>query len=68
VISGIEKARKIAYFRAFLAFLSCRLSFRELGRLDFTGFLECSVANTLQTHDFSLLLTTPQNFQKNGST
>ena len=30
VISGIEKARKIAYFRAFLAFLSCRLSLAEL--------------------------------------
>ncbi len=27
---GIEKARKIAYFRAFLAFLSCRLSLAEL--------------------------------------
>nr|DAP81931.1 MAG TPA: hypothetical protein [Caudoviricetes sp.] len=25
-ISGIEKARKMAYFRAFLALLSCRLS------------------------------------------
>ena len=30
VISGIEKARKMAYFRAFLAFLSCRLSLAEL--------------------------------------
>ena len=30
VILGIEKARKIAYFRAFLAFLSCRLSLAEL--------------------------------------
>ena len=30
VISGIEKARKIAYFRAFLALLSCRLSLAEL--------------------------------------
>ena len=30
VILGIEKARKIAYFRAFLALLSCRLSFAEL--------------------------------------
>lgn len=29
-ISGIEKARKIAYFRAFLAFLSCKLSLAEL--------------------------------------
>ena len=27
---GIEKARKMAYFRAFLAFLSCRLSLAEL--------------------------------------
>jgi hypothetical protein len=26
VILGIEKARKMAYFRAFLALLSCRLS------------------------------------------
>ena len=26
----IEKARKMAYFRAFLAFLSCRLSLAEL--------------------------------------
>ena len=30
VISGIEKARKLAYFRAFLALLSCRLSLAEL--------------------------------------
>ena len=30
VISGIEKARKMAYFRAFLALLSCRLSLAEL--------------------------------------
>lgn len=30
VILGIEKARKMAYFRAFLAFLSCRLSLAEL--------------------------------------
>ena len=30
VISGIEKARKMPYFRAFLAFLSCRLSLAEL--------------------------------------
>ena len=30
VILGIEKARKIAYFRAFLALLSCRLSLAEL--------------------------------------
>ena len=29
-ISGIEKARKMAYFRAFLALLSCRLSLAEL--------------------------------------
>ena len=29
-ISGIEKARKMAYFRAFLALLSCRLSLTEL--------------------------------------
>ena len=31
VILGIEKARKIAYFRAFLALLSCRLALGELG-------------------------------------
>ena len=31
-ISGIEKARKMAYFRAFLALLSCRLSLAELRR------------------------------------
>ena len=30
MISGIEKARKMAYFRAFLALLSCRLSLAEL--------------------------------------
>ena len=30
VISGIEKARKMAYFRAFLALLSSRLSLAEL--------------------------------------
>lgn len=30
VILGIEKAWKMAYFRAFLAFLSCRLSLAEL--------------------------------------
>ena len=29
-ISGIEKARKMAYFRAFLALLSCKLSLAEL--------------------------------------
>ena len=34
---GIEKARKIAYFRAFLAFLSCRLSLAEL-RCATSGF------------------------------
>ena len=33
VILGIEKARKMAYFRAFLAFLSCRLSLAELRSL-----------------------------------
>ena len=32
VFLGIEKARKMAYFRAFLAFLSCRLSLAELMR------------------------------------
>ena len=37
VILGIEKARKIAYFRAFLAFLSCRLSLAEL-RCATSGF------------------------------
>ena len=31
VILGIEKARKMAYSRAFLASLSCRLSLAELG-------------------------------------
>lgn len=36
-ISGIEKARKMAYFRAFLAFLSCRLSLAEL-RCATSGF------------------------------
>ena len=30
MILGIEKARKMAYFRAFLALLSCRLSLAEL--------------------------------------
>ena len=39
VILGIEKARKMAYFRAFLALLSCRLSLAELG----------SAAGSLQT-------------------
>ena len=34
---GIEKARKIAYFRAFLALLSCRLSLAEL-RCATSGF------------------------------
>ncbi len=29
-----------------------RLSLAELGTLDFTGFLECGVANTLQTQGF----------------
>lgn len=33
--------------RLYLAEL--KLTFRELGTLDFTGFLECGVANTLQT-------------------
>lgn len=37
VILGIEKARKTAYFRAFLAFLSCRLSLAEL-RCATSGF------------------------------
>ena len=37
VISGIEKARKMAYFRAFLAFLSCRLPLAEL-RCATSGF------------------------------
>ena len=36
-ISGIEKARKMAYFRAFLALLSCRLSLAEL-RCATSGF------------------------------
>lgn len=35
------------------------LSFVELGTLDFAGFLEYSIANTLQMQDFSLLLRTP---------
>lgn len=35
------------------------LSFGELGRLDFTEFQECDVANMLQTQNFSLLLTAP---------
>ena len=37
VISSIEKARKAAYFRAFLAFLSCRLALAEL-RCATSGF------------------------------
>ena len=37
VILGIEKARKMAYFRAFLALLSCRLSLAEL-RCATSGF------------------------------
>ena len=37
VILGIEKARKMAYFRDFLAFLSCRLSLAEL-RCATSGF------------------------------
>ena len=37
MILGIEKARKMAYFRAFLALLSCRLSLAEL-RCATSGF------------------------------
>ncbi len=37
VISSIGKARKAAYFRAFLAFLSCRLALAEL-RCATSGF------------------------------
>ena len=47
VILGIEKARKMAYFRAFLALLSCRLSLAEL---------RCA-ASCLQTVLLSLLHT-----------
>ena len=36
VVLGIEKARKMAYFRAFLALLSCRLSLAELQGLGAT--------------------------------
>ena len=47
VISGIEKARKIAYFRAFLAFLSCRLSLAELRCA--TGGFEAVLLTLLHT-------------------
>lgn len=51
--------------RAFLDILvSRKLSLAELGTLDFTRFLKCGVANTLQTQDFSLLLRTPLNYQR----
>ena len=45
VISGIEKARKMAYFRAFLALLSCRLSLAELRSA--TGGFEAVLAYSL---------------------
>lgn len=45
VISGIEKARKMAYFRAFLALLSCRLSLAEL------GCTTCSLQTVLKFFD-----------------
>ena len=44
--------------------LTRRLTFGELQTLDFTEFSEWNVANTLQTHGFSLLFTTPQNMRK----
>lgn len=54
-----------AFFRPKrLSLCEQKLTFAELGTLDFTGFLECGVANTLQTQDFSLLLRTPPNFQR----
>ncbi|MEE1443365.1 MAG: hypothetical protein UGF43_07070 [Blautia sp.] len=42
-----------------LSLAELKLTFGELETLDFTGFLECGVANTLQTQNFSLLLTAP---------
>ena len=55
-ISGIEKARKMAYFRAFLALLSCRLSLAEL-RSATSGFeavlLKSSRENPPIFNDFS---------------
>ena len=47
-----------------LSLAELKLTFAELRRLDFAGFLEYGVANMLQTQDFSLLLTTPQNCQR----
>ena len=38
-----------------------RLTFGELQTLDFTVVDGCNVTNTLQTHGFSLLFTTPHN-------
>ena len=47
-----------------LSLAELKLTFRELRRLDFAGFLEYGVANMLQTQDFSLLFTTPLNYQR----
>ena len=58
VILGIEKARKMAYFRAFLALLSCRLSLAEL-RCATSGFeavlLKSSREKSPIFNDFSIL-------------
>ena len=50
VILGIEKARKMAYFRAFLALLSCRLSLAEL-RSATSGFEAVFIIIVLDADD-----------------
>lgn len=60
----MHKAEHAELLRFLLSLITLKLTFRELRRLDFAGFLEYGVANMLQTQDFSLLFTTPLNYQR----
>ena len=61
-ISGIEKARKMAYFRAFLAFLSCRLSLAELrcATIGFEAVLLLLAKDLEEAYGFPVLVVRPK--------
>ena len=58
----MHKAEHAELLRFLLSLITLKLTFRELQTLDSTGVMRWNVANTLQTHGFSLLLTTPHDF------
>ena len=61
-ISGIEKARKMAYFRAFLALLSCRLSLAELrsATSGFEAWLLLLAKDLEEAYGFPVLVVRPK--------